>query len=253
MADSVIRWKRSDYTKLGKAVANFNRKISAATKNKNVANIDFLPELKQYKNVKDAITTRREFNRVVNSLSRINKADALDLVFTKSGEELTAWELNETKIQARTRLRQLNKEIEEFQTSNNNLMGNERMAEIKKEMFDIKNLETKKGYDFKKLVENIQRKGTSDWEFKMNIVFKNNYLEALKDYENQPYYDELINKIKNLNPTEFYNMIKENNLIDFLSADWYRKDKEKFGQLLYNLDIASDTEYEYLGEITIEE
>lgn len=253
MADSVIKWRRSDYTKLGKAVANFNRKISAATKNKNVANIDFLPELKQYKNVKDAITTRREFNRVVNSLSRINKADALDLVFTKSGEELTAWELNETKIQARTRLRQLNKEIEEFQTSNNNLMGNERMAEIKKEMFDIKNLETKKGYDFKKLVENIQRKGTSDWEFKMNIVFKNNYLEALKDYENQPYYDELINKIKNLNPTEFYNMIKENNLIDFLSADWYRKDKEKFGQLLYNLDIASDTEYEYLGEITIEE
>ena len=253
MADSVIKWRRSDYTKLGKAVANFNRKINAATKNKNVANIDFLPELKQYKNVKDAITTRREFNRVVNSLSRINKADALDLVFTKSGEELTAWELNETKIQARTRLRQLNKEIEEFQTSNNNLMGNERMAEIKKEMFDIKNLETKKGYDFKKLVENIQRKGTSDWEFKMNIVFKNNYLEALKDYENQPYYDELIDKIKNLNPTEFYNMIKENNLIDFLSADWYRKDKEKFGQLLYNLDIASDTEYEYLGEITIEE
>lgn len=253
MADSVIRWKRSDYTKLGKAVANFNRKISAATKNKNVANIDFLPELKQYKNVKDAITTRREFNRVVNSLSRINKADALDLVFTKSGEELTAWELNETKIQARTRLRQLNKEIEEFQTSNNNLMGNERMAEIKKEMFDIKNLETKKGYDFKKLVENIQRKGTSDWEFKMNIVFKNNYLEALKDYENQPYYDELINKIKNLNPTEFYNMIKENNLIDFLNADWYKKDKEKFGQLIYNLDIVSDTEYEYLGEITIEE
>ena len=253
MADSVIKWRRSDYTKLGKAVANFNRKINAATKNKNVANIDFLPELKQYKNVKDAITTRREFNRVVNSLSRINKADALDLVFTKSGEELTAWELNETKIQARTRLRQLNKEIEEFQTSNNNLMGNERMAEIKKEMFDIKNLETKKGYDFKKLVENIQRKGTSDWEFKMNIVFKNNYLEALKDYENQPYYDELINKIKNLNPTEFYNMIKENNLIDFLSADWYRKDKEKFGQLLYNLDIASNTEYEYLGEITIEE
>lgn len=253
MADSVIKWRRSDYTKLGKAVANFNRKINAATKNKNVANIDFLPELKQYKNVKDAIITRREFNRVVNSLSRINKADALDLVFTKSGEELTAWELNETKIQARTRLRQLNKEIEEFQTSNNNLMGNERMAEIKKEMFDIKNLETKKGYDFKKLVENIQRKGTSDWEFKMNIVFKNNYLEALKDYENQPYYDELIDKIKNLNPTEFYNMIKENNLIDFLSADWYRKDKEKFGQLLYNLDIASDTEYEYLGEITIEE
>lgn len=253
MADSVIRWRRSDYTKLGKAVANFNRKISAATKNKNVANIDFLPELKKYKNVKDAITTRREFNRVVNSLSRINKADALDLVFTKSGEELTAWELNETKIQARTRLRQLNKEIEEFQTSNNNLMGNERMAEIKKEMFDIKNLETKKGYDFKKLVENIQRKGTSDWVFKMNIVFKNNYLEALKDYENQPYYDELIKKIKNLNPTEFYNMIKENNLIDFLSADWYRKDKEKFGQLLYNLDIVSDTEYEYLGEITIEE
>lgn len=243
MAESVIRWRRRDYAKLGRAVANFNKKVLKADKSA----AQFLPELKNYKNVKDSIQTRREFNRIVNSLSRINKADALDLVFTKSGEELTMWELNETRIQARIRLRQLNKEIEEYKTeaTNNQLMGSERIGEIKKEIEDIKNLETKKGYDLKKLMGSIQKKGTSDYEFKMNVIFKNNYLAALKDFENQPYYDELIKTIKSLNPNEFYQLMKDNNLIDFLSADWYRLDRNKYSNLLRNLDIADIPDYNF--------
>lgn len=246
MKDYSIKWKKGDLIKLGKVVSNFNKKIAAADKT-NKENIDFLPDLKKFENIKDSITTRREFNRIINSLKRINKADALDLVYTKSGEEISMWELNETRIQARIRIRQLNKEIEAFQTSktNNQLMGSERYGEIKKEIEDIKNIDLKKGYDFKKIMRSIQTKGTADWTFKMNIVFKNNYLEALKDYQNEPYYNELIKKIQDLNPNDFYNMIKDNNLIDFLNADWYRLDRNKYSNLLRELDIANIPDYNY--------
>lgn len=250
MADSLIRWKRSDYVKLGRAVANFNRQVIKQKKDN--INPDFLPELKKYKNVKDAITTRREFNRIVNNLARINKSDALDLIYLKSGQEISKWEYQETKRQARLLERSLQKEIEEYHITKG-VMGNERIAEIKMKLNQIQSFENQPMENQKKIIKEIQKKGTSDWEFKMNITFKNNYLEALKDYENQPYYDKLVEKIRNLNPNQFYNMIKENNLIDFLSAGWYKLDKDKYAQLINTLDIGDLENYEYIGKITIEE
>ena len=250
MADSLIRWKRSDYAKLGRAVANFNRQVIKQKKDN--INPDFLPELKKYKNVKDAITTRREFNRIVNSLARINKSDALDLIYLKSGQEISKWEYQETKRQARLLERSLQKEIEEYHVTKG-IMGNERIAEIKMKLNQIQSFENQPMENQEKIIKEIQKKGTSDWEFKMNITFKNNYLEALKDYENQPYYDKLVEKIRNLNPNQFYSMIKENNLIDFLSAGWYKLDKDKYAQLINTLDIGDLENYEYIGKITIEE
>ena len=250
MADSLIRWKRSDYAKLGRAVANFNRQVIKQKKDN--INPDFLPELKKYKNVKDAITTRREFNRIVNSLARINKSDALDLIYLKSGQEISKWEYQETKRQARLLERSLQKEIEEYHITKG-IMGNERIAEIKMKLNQIQSFENQPMENQEKIIKEIQKKGTSDWEFKMNITFKNNYLEALKDYENQPYYDKLVEKIRNLNPNQFYSMIKENNLIDFLSAGWYKLDKDKYAQLINTLDIGDLENYEYIGKITIEE
>ena len=250
MADSLIRWKRSDYAKLGRAVANFNRQVIKQKKDN--INPDFLPELKKYKNVKDAITTRREFNRIVNSLARINKSDALDLIYLKSGQEISKWEYQETKRQARLIERSLQKEIEEYNVIKG-IMGNERIAEIKMKLNQIQSFENQPMENQEKIIKEIQKKGTSDWEFKMNITFKNNYLEALKDYENQPYYDKLVEKIRNLNPNQFYSMIKENNLIDFLSAGWYKLDKDKYAQLINTLDIGDLENYEYIGKITIEE
>lgn len=250
MATYPIKWRRSDYAKLGRAVANFNREIIKARESNKLAVI-FLPQLKQYTNIKNAITTRREFNRVVNSLARINKADALDLIYTKAGEETTNWQLQEDRRQAKTLIRSLEKEIEDYPIREG-IMGNERIEEIKVLKERVLNFESAKGYEYKQLIREIQKKGTSDWEFKMQITFKENYLKALEDYENQPFYDELIAAIKNLNPNEFYDMIKENNLIDFLSADWYKLDRDKYAQLVNNLNIGKLKNYEYIGKITID-
>lgn len=119
MAQSPIKWRSQDYLKLGKAVKNFNRQIIKADQ-ANKMSVDFLPDLKSYREVKNAITTRREFNRVIKSLSRINKADALDLIYLKGGQETTNWEYQETKRQARLLARNLQKEIDQYNQSPRN-------------------------------------------------------------------------------------------------------------------------------------
>ena len=250
MATYPIKWRRSDYAKLGHAVANFNREVIKAREG-NKMSVNFLPALKQYGNIKNAITTRREFNRVVNSLERINKADALDFVYSKSGEEMTNWELQETRRQQKLYIRNLQKEIEDY-PMREGVMGNERVEEIKAKLETVREWEMQKKYEYKKLMNEIQKRGTEDWEFKMQVTFKENYLKALEDYENQPFYEELIETIQGLNPADFYEVIKNNNLIDFLSADWYKLDRDKYAQLVNNLNVGKLENYEFLGKITLD-
>ena len=82
MADSLIRWKTGDYVKLSKAVASFNRKINQLEVNE----IKYLPDLKDYKELKNSIMSRKELNRIVNSLRRFNiegVEDAVQVVMTQ--------------------------------------------------------------------------------------------------------------------------------------------------------------------------
>lgn len=89
-----IKWKQKDYLSLGKAVADFNKKINKLNEeNKKL----YLPELKDYKEIKNKIVTRNELNRVINSLKRFSKEGAEELYTTKAGEQITRWERQELR------------------------------------------------------------------------------------------------------------------------------------------------------------
>lgn len=89
-----IKWQQKDYLSLGKAVSNFNKKINKLqTEEKKL----YLPELKNYKDIKQNIQTRQELNRVIKSLKRFSKEGAEDLYVTKAGQELTKWERRELR------------------------------------------------------------------------------------------------------------------------------------------------------------
>ena len=49
--DSLIRWKRGDYIKLGQAVSRFNKIINELDTDER----NFLPELKDYKEIKSRL------------------------------------------------------------------------------------------------------------------------------------------------------------------------------------------------------
>ena len=91
---SKIRWQQKDYLSLGRAVANFNKKINELQKQEKKL---YLPELKNYKDIKENIQTRQELNRVINSLKRFTKEGAEDLYVTKAGEQITKWERQELR------------------------------------------------------------------------------------------------------------------------------------------------------------
>ena len=94
MADNLIRWKRGDYVKLSKAVASFNRKINQLE----VDEMKYLPELADYRELKDSIMSRKELNRIVKSLRRFNIEGVEEPVELPSGERLTKWEYHEAKL-----------------------------------------------------------------------------------------------------------------------------------------------------------
>ena len=82
---SMIRWTRSDYAKLSYAVRQFNKKVSELEKLEgNVA-----PEEFDYREVRDSIYSRKELNRVIKSLKRINRESQQKIRTLDSGEQIT--------------------------------------------------------------------------------------------------------------------------------------------------------------------
>ena len=64
----MIRWKRGDFIKLGRAVSEFNKEIA---KNEQVIDSLALPEKVEYKDLRDSIMTREGLNYYIQSLKRI--------------------------------------------------------------------------------------------------------------------------------------------------------------------------------------
>lgn len=236
-----IKWKRADYNKLNAAVRKFNRTIqNAAKNNENQIYNRYLPELKTYKDVKANIYTRAELNRVINQLNRVNRKGALDMIYTTAGDATTKYELAETRRQAGIYKRSLTRQLNQLPIPEANLMGSEERRELIAQIGELSQVEMKRGYERTKLWQKIQKKGTLDYDFKMQIVFKDNFLKALRDnYNNQMNFDELFNYLASKSPSEFWNYAKANNLVDFLAAGWYNLDQDKY----YSLLVATAKNY----------
>ena len=153
---SKIQWKQGDYIKLGRAVADFNKKVNKLQAEENKL---YLPNLIEYKEAKENITTRGELNRLVNSLRRFNREGAEELYTTQAGEQMTKWERKELGIQSRiaqTRLKQELKQLNEPTPSGYSRaqMGSQRVKEINAQLKNLKLIESKVGYD--KLVKKLE-------------------------------------------------------------------------------------------------
>ena len=72
--DSLIRWKKGDYIKLGQAVSRFNKIVSELE----VDERDYLPDLKDYDVLKKHITSRKELNRVLKALKGATEENLIE-------------------------------------------------------------------------------------------------------------------------------------------------------------------------------
>ena len=215
MADARINWKRGDYISLGRAVSNFNKKIRELQAEENKL---YLPDEINYKEAKENITTRKELNRLINSLRRFQREGSEDLYTTQSGEEITKWERRELGIQSRiaqTRLRNELKTLNEPTESgfSRAQMGSMRVREINAQIKNLKNIENVVGYEFNRLRDRLSRMGTSDYTMKKAIVFRENYLKEMEKYSHFDNYEKLMKKLRSFtNPVSFFNFVSQNEL-----------------------------------------
>lgn len=114
MAESLIRWTKGDKIKLGKAIAQFNKKRNELISDENAL---YFPDEIEYQEAKRNITTRREFNRYINMIKRFQQEDATDLYTTKAGEQMTKWTRRELGRLASTVKRRATIELKKLNTA----------------------------------------------------------------------------------------------------------------------------------------
>lgn len=100
--------KDGDYISLGKAVSNFNKKVRELQQEENKL---YLPEEKNYIDLRNEIVTRSQLNNIINSLKRFSIQGAEELYTTKGRKEITVWENRENQILKRNAMRTLNRDL----------------------------------------------------------------------------------------------------------------------------------------------
>lgn len=215
MAEGQISWKNVDNLSLGRAVANFNRKIN---KIKTEENKLYLPDEINFRDIKDNIKTRRELNRVMQNLRSFNKEAAEELYINEAGETMTKWEKDIIERNIQTGIRRLNKELRQVDRNKYPFETAEE-KNIKQRIKNLKKFENVKGIDFEILKKRAFNIGRADYNMKKAILYKENYLKVLKDhYQNFDNYDKLMKYLEKFkNPIRFFERIKatgNENIVD---------------------------------------
>ena len=248
--DSLIRWKRGDYIKLGQAVSRFNKIINELDTDER----NFLPELKDYKEIKEHITSRKELNRIIKSLRRVDTENLLNTKILDSGEEISKWEYQELNKARRRAFRNLELERESILKDRPSIgMGDERLSEIHAIEQSFIDLENRTGKDLKRLKTRIFSVGRSDYKLSRDELFRRNFYTALEGISNFQNYDILkkeLDKIKN--PTKFYEFVKKSPILMDLFL-WYKESDSLFYGSFSSNQEAFDTSLLYhLGITDIE-
>ena len=248
--DSLIRWRRGDFIKLGQAVSRFNKIVSSLDSDER----EFLPDLKEYKEIKNHITSRKELNRVIKSLRRVDTENLLNTKILESGEEISKWEYQELNKARRRAFRNLELERESILKDRPSIgMGDERLSEIRAIENSFVSLEFRTGSDLKRIKERIFSIGRTVYELAKAELFRKNFYKALEGISNFQNYDKLkkeLDKIKN--PIKFYEYVKKSPILMDLFL-WYKESDSLFyGSFSSNQEAFNSSLLFHLGITDIE-
>ena len=243
--DSLIRWKKGDYIKLGQAVSRFNKIINELDNDER----EYLPELKDYKELKEHIVSRKELNRVIKALRGANIENLLNTKSLESGEVISRWEYSELNKAKRRAFRNLAKERESILLNRQSIgMGDERLSEIKAIEKSFNDLQNRTGGELKRIMSRIFSIGRSDYKLSKDELFRQNFYKALEGISNFQNYEILkkeLNKIKN--PTKFYEYVSKSPVLMDLFL-WYKESDSLFyGGFSDNQEAFDSTLLFHLG------
>lgn len=243
--DSLIRWKRGDYSRLSHAVSRFNKIIREIEMDET----GVIPSLKNYQDIKKNIYSRKELNRVINSLNQANLQNLSRTKSYDSGKVVTQWEYNEINKAMRRSMKNLQKEKETILSARPSIgMGDERLSEIRSIESSLEKLKSKKGKDFEKLKQRIFSLGRTDYKLKKAEIFRDNFyyaLEYLSSYENYGTLKKHLDRIQN--PIKFFEYVSKSPILMDIFV-WYKnKEALHYGSFTSNEEAFDNSLMFHLG------
>lgn len=214
-----IKWRSQDYMKLGRAVAQFNRKIRKIQTEENKM---YLPAFERYEWQRDNIKTRQEFNRVINMLKSFSKEGAEELIETPSGEKITKWENRLARRGIKRGIETLTEELKYYDEQRTiKPYQSQKERQKRAELKNLKKFDSLKGYDFSRLKRRGLRWNELDRDYKKAELYRQNYYIAMKELKNFKNYNILKEKLDSIkNPKDFYEYIQQSEILSDLFA-WY--------------------------------
>lgn len=250
-----FKWRRGDYIRLGKAVAQFNKEIN---KNRTIENELFLPQELSYRELKQDIQTREGLEAYIEGLKRIKLPGSFSLEKLEGGEIITAYEKRELERGRVKAISSVESELSRMIAQEKTNWGikadidlppahkTREIKELEGKLTDYKNLFSLTGKDFKALSRKL---GISQTEinYRHSYVFRENYMKVMERYKNFRDYWIFKNWAnRHKNPVDFYNSLPEG---VFQPDDlYYQSDhvysEEDFASFLEDFGINIDKEYE---------
>lgn len=245
----MIRWKRGDFIRLGRAVSEFNKEIE---KNKEVVDELILPEEINYKELRDRIQTRQGLNAYINSLKRIKLPGSFDVVELENGEQITKYAKGEIERGRKSATTVLSNQIKELETKTKielgieadidlpNAFKSQKQKSLEAKLRDYKKLYKLTGKDFKRRAKELGI-NQNELKYRRAYIFRENYMKVMrekyKDFENFNKFESWARKHKN--PISFYEALPDG---EFYPDDLqYQSDvvfsQENFNSFLENFGI----------------
>ena len=246
---SLIRWTRSDYAKLSRAVSSFNKKVNELEKM--VEDDSFLPDTRDYKELKNKIVSRRELNRVIKSLKQFNQESSIK-VTTSGGQDITKWEYKELKKSRRRALNNLAKEEGQIVLGRQSIgMGDERLQEIEATRKSIGKLENVKGSEFERIASRIESVGITYYKLAIDKQFMYNFYKAVKELKNYDNYELWIKNFVEPTINNIYQSLKIGGYVMINIKNLTSKGKEPLFDDWFNI-FSSNSGFELVEVFEME-
>ena len=242
---SIIRWTKSDYGKLSYAVRQFNKKV----KELEALDKNILPEEFNYQELKDTIYSRKELNRVIKALRRFNNESQQKAIQLEGGQEITRWEYSELKKAQKRAIGTIQEKARGIIEDDTNVIGDLEFKQLMRTKESIEDLFNRLGSEFKRTAKRTLSWGKNDYELWRASVYRENYMEALKEMSNYDNYELLIKKLNSIeNPIKFYEYISQSDILKDLFL--FYKDKataQTYGGFTSNQEAFDTAIFEQLG------
>lgn len=232
---SKIKWTKSDTARLRSAISTFNKEVK-----KHIGDIPekAMPKLKNYKDVKSEIYSRKDLELAISTLNKIKNKSAFKLISSEanSNVKITNWELQTAKrydyrnqIKLQTEYNKVISDIKATSKPQLDMFGkpilDEQGRPMAKAVFPAKYLsklesylsktnvemlfESEDYYRRNELLERIYRRGSDTFEIEKTKIYRKNYMEVFERYSNLDNYEEVVEKLNSIDDKDFYKFISK--------------------------------------------